>query len=92
MLDLTVADSGLGGFVLRERKLKSPYVKDYDSIGGNRPGDWSKCFDIANWTLHSAWIDDRRAGGVVIAVKTEGLDMLERREESGADLGSSRGT
>lgn len=81
VLDLTVADSGLGGFVLRERKLESPYVKDYDSIGGNRPGDWSKCFDIANWTLHSAWIDDRRAGGVVIAVKTEGLDMLERRED-----------
>ncbi len=81
MLDLTVADSGLGGFVLRERKLESPYVKDYDSIGGNRPSDWSKCFDIANWTLHSAWIDDRRAGGVVIAVKTEGLDMLERRED-----------
>jgi len=80
-LDLTVVDSGLGGFVLRERKLTSPYVKNYDSIGGNRPGDWSKCFDTSNWTLLSAWIDGRRVGGAVIAFKTEGLDMLERREK-----------
>src|SRR5262245_22405090 len=81
VLDLTVADGGLGGFVLRECKLASPYVKDYDSIDGNRPGDWSRCFDITNWTLHSAWIEDRRVGGIVVACKTEGLDMLERRED-----------
>lgn len=81
VLDLTVADSGLGGFVLRERKLARPFVKDYDSIGGNGPADWSKYFDIANWTLHSAWVDDQRVGGVVTAVKTEGLEMLERRED-----------
>jgi GNAT superfamily N-acetyltransferase len=81
VLDLTVADGGLGGFVLSECKLASPYVKDYDSIDGNRPGDWSRCFDITNWTLHSAWIEDRRVGGIVVAFKTEGLDMLERRED-----------
>jgi len=81
VLDLTVVDSGLGGLVLRERKLASPYVKDYDSIGGNRPSDWSKRFDMTNWAFLSAWIDDRRAGGAVIAFKTKGLDMLERRED-----------
>lgn len=81
ILDLTVADSGLGGLHLRERKLATPYVKDYDSMGGNRPGDWGRCFDTTNWALHSAWIDDRRAGGIVVAFKTEGLDMLERRQD-----------
>jgi GNAT superfamily N-acetyltransferase len=81
ILDLTVVDRGLGGFVLRERKLASPYVKNYDSIAGNRPSDWSKCFDMTNWAFLSAWIDDRRAGGAVIAFKTKGLDMLERRED-----------
>jgi hypothetical protein len=30
VLDLTVADGGLGGFVLRERQLAVPYTKDYD--------------------------------------------------------------
>jgi GNAT superfamily N-acetyltransferase len=81
ILDLAVADSGLGGLVLRERKLASPYVKDYDSIAGNRPDDWSRCFDTRNWTLHSAWIDARRAGGIVVAFKTANLDMLERRQD-----------
>ncbi|NJO32730.1 MAG: GNAT family N-acetyltransferase [Rhodospirillales bacterium] len=81
ILDLTVADSGLGGLVLRERKLTSPYVKDYDSIDGNRPCEWGQRFDIANWTFLSAWIDDRRAGGIVIAHKTPGLDVLERRQD-----------
>jgi GNAT superfamily N-acetyltransferase len=80
VLDLTVADGGLGGFALRERELASPYVKDYDSVGGS-PGDWSSDFDVSSWTLHSAWIDGRRAGGVVVAFRTEGLDMLERRDD-----------
>ena len=81
ILDLTLTDSGLGGFVLRERQLTSAYVKDYDGIDGNRPCEWGQRFDIANWALLSAWIDGRRAGGVVIAFKTQDLDVLERRQD-----------
>lgn len=81
VLDLTVVDSGLGGLVLRERQLASPYVKNYDNIDGNRPSDWSERFDTTNWAFLSAWIDDRRAGGAVIAFKTKELDMLEGRED-----------
>jgi len=81
ILDLTVTDSGLEGFVLRERQLTSAYVKDYDGIDGNRPCEWGQRFDIANWALLSAWIDGRRAGGVVIAFKTQDLDVLERRQD-----------
>ena len=81
VLDLTVVDCGLGGLVLRERELMSLYVKDYDGIDGNRPCEWGQRFDIANWTLLSAWIDGRRAGGVVIAWKTQDLDVLERRQD-----------
>ena len=77
VLELTVADGGLGGFVLHERELAAPYVKDYDS-SGRRPSDWGKEFDTSNWALHSAWIDGRRAGGIVVAFRTEGVDMLER--------------
>ena len=80
VLDLTIVDGGLGGFVLRERELASPYIKDYDCIGGS-PDDWSKDFDITNWVLHSVWIDGRRAGGIVVAFRTEGVDMLERRND-----------
>jgi GNAT superfamily N-acetyltransferase len=81
VLDLTVADRGLGGLVLRECAVASPYVKDYDGHEGSRPSDWSRCFDMTNWTLHSAWIDSRRVGGIVVAAKTEGLDLLEGRED-----------
>jgi GNAT superfamily N-acetyltransferase len=81
ILELTVADGGLGGFVLRERKLAAPYLKDYDSIGESRPDNWSRCFDIANWVLHSAWIEGQRVGGLVTAFRTEGLDMLKRRND-----------
>jgi GNAT superfamily N-acetyltransferase len=84
VLDLAVPDGGLGGFVLRERELALPYVKDYDGIDGNRPADWSRCFDTTNWTLHSAWIEGRRVGGIVVAFKTESLDLLERREDLAA--------
>jgi GNAT superfamily N-acetyltransferase len=84
VLDLTVVDSGLRGLVLDERELLSPYVKNYDDIAGNRPSDWIKCFDMTNWAFLSAWVDDRRVGGVVIAFRTKGLDMLEQREDIAA--------
>lgn len=83
VLDLTVADGGLGGFVLRERELASPYIKDYDSLG-ECPGDWTQRFDTTSWALHSAWVDGRRAGGVVVAFQTDGLDILERRTDLAA--------
>jgi GNAT superfamily N-acetyltransferase len=81
ILELMVADNGLGGFILRERELASPYVKDYDSISTSQPDNWSQYFDISNWALHSAWIDNRRVGGLVTAFRAEGLDMLERRDD-----------
>jgi GNAT superfamily N-acetyltransferase len=80
VLELTVSDSGLGGLVLRECEMPMPFVKDYDSTGGT-PCDWGNSFDTKNWALYSAWIDGRRVGGIVIAFKTEGLDMLERRQD-----------
>jgi GNAT superfamily N-acetyltransferase len=80
VLDVTVADGGLESVVLRERTLASPYLKDYDSFGES-PGDWLQRFDTENWALHSVWIDGRRAGGVVVAFDTEGIDMLERRTD-----------
>ena len=81
ILELTVADAGLGGFILCERELSAPYLKDYDSTGESRPDNWNQCFDIANWVLHSAWIEGQRAGGLVTAFRTPGLDMLERRND-----------
>jgi GNAT superfamily N-acetyltransferase len=81
ILELAIADGGLGGFLLRERHLASPYVKDYDAVAADRPSVLSGRFNIENWILHSAWVEGRRVGGAVIAFKTDGLDMLEQRED-----------
>ena len=43
-------DRGLGGWRLVEERVDPPYVKDYDE-GGERPLQWLKRWDIANWVL-----------------------------------------
>src|SRR5437867_1077410 len=72
---------GLGGFVLAECKLSTPYVKDYDLIDGEQPSRWAERFDTSNWGLISAYSGGRRVGGTVIAFNTPGLEMLEGRRD-----------
>jgi hypothetical protein len=49
LLDIATRDNGLGGFVLSERGLEVPYVKDYDAIEGEGPTRWARRFDLSNW-------------------------------------------
>jgi GNAT superfamily N-acetyltransferase len=56
-----------------------PWVKDYDR--GSPPTSWATQFDVARWGLLSAWINGRQVGGAVLAWRTPGLDLLERRED-----------
>jgi len=75
------ARHGAGGsFVLTERRLDSPYVKDYDAIG-DRPLDWIRRFDTSRWALFLARAEGRGVGGATVAVGTPGLDMLEGRSD-----------
>lgn len=66
-------------FVLTERRLDAPYVKDYDAIEGEHPTQWAKLFDVTNWGLFAARMEGRCIGGAVVAYDTPGLDMLEDR-------------
>ena len=75
------SEHGLGGWNLMEEEVE-PYIKDYDAIKGESPSEWPKRWDISNWGVLSAFVDKRRIGGVVIAWKTEGLNMLMFREDS----------
>jgi ribosomal protein S18 acetylase RimI-like enzyme len=81
VLVVSILDSGLGGFVLSERKLETPYVKDYDAIVGEGPTSWTERFDVSNWGFISAHIGDRRVGGAVIAFNTAGIEMLQGRND-----------
>jgi GNAT superfamily N-acetyltransferase len=69
-----------GPFVLAERRLDSPYLKDYDVVG-DRPQDWVGRFDTSRWGLFVARSDIQAVGGATIALGTSDLDMLEGRTD-----------
>lgn len=76
-----VADVGGGQFLLTERQLSVPYVKDYDAVEGESPALWAQRFDLSNWGLFTARLAGRCVGGAVVAYDTPGLDMLEERRD-----------
>ena len=81
VFDVTEDPKTPGKFLLNERQLSRPYVKDYDAIEGERPTDWAKRFDVSNWRMFEAYIDDRHVGGAVVALRTEGVTILEGRDD-----------
>lgn len=70
-----------GGFRLKERKVETPYWKDYDALPGNHPLDWSARFDLRNWGLLFAEEAAGVIGACLLAWNTAGVDMLEGRED-----------
>jgi GNAT superfamily N-acetyltransferase len=81
ILEVTLADGGLGGMSLSETPVADPYVKDYDAIAGEGPARWAEHFDLSNWGMISACHDGVKAGGAVIAFRTAGLHMLGGRDD-----------
>ena len=78
---LDVGDHPEGGrFVLTERRLQTPYLKDYDAIA-ETPAEWARRYDTSKWGLMIARIDDQCVGGVTVAYDMPGLDMLEGRSD-----------
>jgi streptothricin acetyltransferase len=84
ILDIEVVDRGLGGFVLTERKNKTPYVKDYGPFDWEPPKRWVGPWDISNWVVISAFISGSRVGGCVVAYDTPGVNKLEGRKDVAA--------
>ena len=102
ILQVAVADGGLGGLSLTETALADPYVKDYDALRGAEPVRWLERFDTSNWGLIRGRRDGRMVGGAVVAFNSPGVRMLGGRddiavlwdirvwpEERGAGLGSA---
>ena len=79
--DVLPHSNGLAGFVLSERPIETPYLKDYDRIPGEGPHQWASRFDITNWGFIWARSEGRFVGGVVIAFDTLGLTMFEGRKD-----------
>jgi len=66
---------------LVERKLPTPWIKDYDAIAGNPPTRWAQMFNLTNWGMLFVREDGRLVGGAVIAWNTPGCDMLHGRDD-----------
>src|SRR4030095_5427330 len=81
ILELTMVDNGLGGFLLDARHLPVPQVKDYDAVASERPSSWADQFDLSSWGFLVARSHGERIGGAVIAFDSEGVQMLERRRD-----------
>src|SRR5215471_15744517 len=79
VLDVTALNNGFGGFVMTERQLDVPYLKDYDAI--ESPQQWPRSFDISQWGFFGAHSNGLRVGGAAVAFNTTGLTMLEGRSD-----------
>ena len=81
VLDVRLVEEGLGGVVLSERSVETPWRKDYDAVEGEGPTSWAARFDVANWGLISAYDAGRRVGGAVVAFDTVGVGLLQGRKD-----------
>jgi GNAT superfamily N-acetyltransferase len=80
---LEAIENGLGGLRLVEQPISSPYIKDYDAYEDGPPTAWPRRFDMRNWGIILARQDPIYAplGGAVIAWNTNGVNMLEGRDD-----------
>jgi len=75
-----ISDKGLGGFIFAEVPV-APYIKDYDRYPDEKPSRLSARFDLSNWGILSAFVENERVGGAVIAWNTPEVLMLEGRDD-----------
>ena len=68
-------------FVLTERALPKPYVKDYDTVAGDAPSAWAGRFDLSRWRFFLARAEGRIVGAAAVAFDTPAVEMLEGRRD-----------
>lgn len=56
----------------------SPTLKDYDSA---EPIAWDSRWDLSNWGLFGAYVDDTLVGCTAVAFNTPDVNMLEGRSD-----------
>ncbi|MDP3758930.1 MAG: GNAT family N-acetyltransferase [Ramlibacter sp.] len=75
---LNVREQG-SGFDLTELALAAPFRKNYDHL--EDPLAWPRTFDTRRWVLLSALLASERVGGVIVAMDTPEIDLLEDRTD-----------
>ena len=78
-LECEPPDCGLGGIVLEERPVDTPYQK-YGC--DDNPEDWSKRFDLRTWGVFLAMTAGRPVGGAAVAPPSPGMVVTEGRKDA----------
>ena len=65
---LEVDEDPTGSFLLRERSIQPPYVKDYDSIEGAAPTSWPSLLSAFEWQMFAARVNNAVVGGALAFV------------------------
>ena len=85
VLRVDVVEGGLGGVTLTEEPLPESVLHDGDAIEGEGPLPWLEHgWDLSSWVMLCAFDGERRAGGAVVAVHTEGMWFLRGRTDTSA--------
>lgn len=69
---------GLGGILLKEVDTEE-YVKDLGQY--EKATEYEANFDITNWKFFMAFHDEKPIGGTTVVSKTQGVNMLDGRED-----------
>ena len=69
---------GLGGFSFVETPVE-PYTKDMSVY--EIAAEYEEHFDISNWAVFMAFDGEEAVGGITLASRTDGLDMLSGRDD-----------
>ncbi len=64
-------EGGLGGLLFFDEKVPAPYIKDYDGIPGEEPGNWTNRFDLSQWVIVGAYEQERLVGAAAVAPNFE---------------------
>lgn len=78
ILEIQLVDNGLGGIQMTEKQVEH-FTYHYDSY--ERPTVYPEEFDMTNWGIFLAKIDQVPVGGVIIAYNTPGVNMLEGKTD-----------
>lgn len=77
ILDIETLE-GFGGMNFHEKKVKKPYLKNYDEHG--EPLTWLN-FNTSNWIVFTAKSGERSIGGLTMVCKTPEIRMLNGRDD-----------
>jgi GNAT superfamily N-acetyltransferase len=69
---------GFGGITFHEKKVRNPYLKNYDEHG--EPFSWLN-FNTSKWVMFIMQDGERPVGGLTLACKTPEIRMLNGRDD-----------